>query len=323
MSWFKQKISGSIRQDKFSGSSLSPSAVRSGSGSVAEQTRNEHGHDGRVSVNLAESANHVVDLDATESHWNSASSVLLRNSSMWQDDDWTIVLRFCDEVLSALEADDHTTYLRLTNFLLLSEVLEKLVTCLAPPAKSTTSRGRSDRLRSSLLRLFDLLLSQSSEASLLTERRLTKPLLRLLAICGSTSGEPVESYLVAVLHQLCVGITQFPAVLDLLFGGDAPGMVEVENGAADGEKTPSEKTPSQFLVFSLLVPFVHREGHAAQQARDDLLLIMSLSSALSSISHHIVDNSDFCPVRHNKCTNIIIIIIMIIIIYLFKAQQYQ
>ena len=319
MSWFKQKISGSIRQEKFSSSSLSPSAVRSGSGSVAEQTRNEHGHEGRVSVNPAE-ANHVVDLDATESHWNSASSILLRNSSTWQDDDWNVVLRFCDEVLSALEADDHTTYLRLTNFLLSSEVLEKLVSCLAPPAKSTTSRGRSDRLRSSLLRLFDLLLSQSSEVSLLTERRLTKPLLRLLAICGGTSGEPVESYLVAVLHQLCVGITQFPAVLDLLFGGDAPGMVEAENGAADGEKTPS-----QFLVFSLLVPFVHREGHAAQQARDDLLLIMSLSSALSSISHHIVDNSDFCPVRHNKCINIIIIIIIIIVIviviYLPRAQE--
>jgi len=298
MSWFKQKISGSIRHEKFSGSSLSPSAVRSGGGAVAEQSRNEHSHDARVSVNSAE-VNHVVDLDATESHWNNASSVLLRNSSAWQDDDWTTVLRFSDEVLAALEADDHSTYLRLTNFLLSSEVLEKLVACLAPAAKPTTSRGRSDRLRSSLLRLFDLLLSQSSEAaSLLTERRLTKPLLRLLVICGGTSGEPVESYLVAVLHQLCVGITQFPAVLDLLFGGDAPEMVEMENGAADGEKTPS-----QFLVFSLLVPFVHREGHAAQQARDDLLLIMSLSSALSSISHHIVDNSDFCPVCWNRCPN--------------------
>ena len=127
----------------------------------------------------------------------------------------------------------------------------------------------------------------------------------MLAICGGTSGESVESHLVAVLHQLCVGITQFPAVLDLLFGGDMTGMIEDENGAADGEKTSS-----QFLVFSLLVPFVHREGHAAQQARDDLLLIMSLSSALSSISHHIVDNSDFCPVRQNK-----------ICLYMYRVAQ--
>jgi len=293
MSWFKQKIGGGVRHDKFSSSSLSPSAVRSGSGSAAEQTRNErnHGTDGRFSANSTDSANHILDLEVTESHWNTASSVLLRNSSAWHDDDWTVVLRFCDEVVAALEADDHNTYLRLTDFLLSSEVLEKLVTCLVPPVKST-SQGRSERLRSCLLRLFDLLLSQSSEASLLTERRLTKPLLRLLAMCGDTSGDPVDGHLIAVLHQLCVGITQYPAVLDLLFGGDVTGKIEeVENGAAD-----AEKTSSQFLVFSLLVPFVHREGRAAQQARDDLLLIMSLSSALSSISRHIIDNSDFCPV---------------------------
>ena len=292
MSWFKQKIGGSIRHDKFSSSSLSPSAVRSGGGSVAEQTRNErnHGTDGRFPANSTDGMNHVVDLQVTESHWNTASSVLLRSSSTWQDDDWTVVLSFCDEVVTALSADEHSTYLQLTDFLLSSEVLEKLVACLVPPTTST-SPGRSERLRSCLLRLFDLLLSQSSEASLLTERRLTKPLLRLLAICGGTSGESVDGHLIGVLHQLCVGITQFPAVLDLLFGGDVTGKTGDENGAADGEKTSS-----QFLVFSLLVPFVHREGRAAQQARDDLLLIMSLSSALISISRHIVDHSDFCPV---------------------------
>jgi len=101
----------------------------------------------------------------------------------------------------------------------------------------------------------------------------------------------VDGHLTAVLHHLCVGITQYPAVLDLLFDENVTGMIEDRNGKADGERSSR-----QFLVFSLLVPFVHREGRAAQQARDDLLLIMSLSSALSSISHHIVDNSDFCPV---------------------------
>jgi len=292
MSWLKQKLSGSVRLDRHSGSLSSPSAVRSGNAAVADQTRTErnHGADGRFSQNSSDSVNHVIDLQVVESHWSSASAVLLGSISSWQDDDWTTVLRFCNEVVAVLESDDSGTYVRLTDFLLSSEVLEKLVACLVLHAKSP-SRERVERLRLCLLRTFDLLLSRSSQSSLLTERRLTKPLLRLLAVCSSVSGEMVDNHLVAVLHQLCIGITQYPAVLDLLFSGDVSGKMEDENGTAD-----VEKTASQFLVFSLLVPFVHREGCAAQQARDDLLLIMSLSSALSSISRHIVDSSDFCPV---------------------------
>lgn len=290
MSWLKQKFAG--RQDKYSGSSSSPSAIRSGNVPLADQFRIErnHGTDGRFSQNSADGVNHTVDLQVVESHWTSAGAVLLRNISTWQDDDWTSVLRFCNDVLAVLESEDSSTYLQLTDFLLSSEVLEKLVACFVLPVKSP-SHERVERLRLCLLRTFDLLLSRSSQSSLLTERRLTKPLLRLLAICDGVSGEMVENHLVAVLHQLCIGVTQYPAVLDLLFSGDLTGKTEDENGTAD-----VEKTSSQFLVFSLLVPFVHREGRAAQQARDDLLLIMSLSSALSSISRHIVDSSDFCPV---------------------------
>ena len=288
--WLKQKLSAGVRQDRYSSSLSSPSAVRSGNASVVDHPRNERnqGTDGRFSQNSADTVNHVVDLQVVESRWSSVSTVLLSNISAWQDDDWTTLLRFCNEVLTVLESDDSGAYLRLTDFLLSSEVLEKLVACLVMPVKPP-SHERVERLWMCLLRTFDLLLSRSSQSSLLTERRLTKPLLRLLAVCDGMSGEMVENHLIAVLHQLCIGITQYPAVLDLLFSGDFAG--KDENGTAD-----VEKTSSQFLVFSLLVPFVHRDGRAAQQARDDLLLIMSLSSALSSISRHIVDRSDFCPV---------------------------
>lgn len=292
MSWLKQKLSGSVRQDRYSSSLSSSSVFRPGNASISDQTRHErnHGTDSRFLPHSADTVNHVGDVQFVESHWNSTSAVLLSNISAWQDDDWTTVLRFCNEVLAVLESDDSSSYLRLTDFLLSSEVLEKLVTCLVLSAKRL-SHERAECLRLCLLRTFDLLLSRSSQSSLLTERRLTKPLLRLLAVCDGMSGEMAENHLIAVLHQLCIGITQYPAVLDLLFSGDLTGKSEDESGSAD-----VEKTSRQFLVFSLLVPFVHREGRAAQQARDDLLLIMSLSSALSSISQHIVDSSDFCPV---------------------------
>lgn len=58
----------------------------------------------------------------------------------------------------------------------------------------------------------------------------------------------------------------------------------------------SEQGPAKFLMFSLLIPYVHREGQIGQQARDALLLIMALSSQNSNIGRYVAENSDFCPV---------------------------
>ncbi|GBL98469.1 UPF0518 protein GE18198, partial [Araneus ventricosus] len=51
-----------------------------------------------------------------------------------------------------------------------------------------------------------------------------------------------------------------------------------------------------FLIFSLLIPFVHREGAIGQQARDALLLCMALSRRNESIGVYIAEHSNFCPV---------------------------
>ncbi|KAL1427482.1 hypothetical protein MTO96_017197 [Rhipicephalus appendiculatus] len=58
----------------------------------------------------------------------------------------------------------------------------------------------------------------------------------------------------------------------------------------------SNQGPARFLIFSLLIPFVHREGAIGQQARDALLLCMALSQKNESIGLYIAENSNFCPV---------------------------
>jgi len=55
-------------------------------------------------------------------------------------------------------------------------------------------------------------------------------------------------------------------------------------------------SPIRFLIFSLLLPFVHREGDLGQQARDALLLCMALSNTNPKVGQYIADTSNFCPV---------------------------
>jgi hypothetical protein len=107
-------------------------------------------------------------------------------------------------------------------------------------------------------------------------------------LCGiGTSCEDINNQLVLVLHQLCIDITRNPTVLESLF------CVSQESDLAGQHNANSSS--NQFILFTLLVPFVHREDPVAQQARDDLLLMMSLSSLHDDISQCIINKSDFCP----------------------------
>lgn len=53
---------------------------------------------------------------------------------------------------------------------------------------------------------------------------------------------------------------------------------------------------SSFIIFSLLLPYVHSEGSLGHQARDALLLCMSLSQKNSNVGTYIAKYSSMCPV---------------------------
>ncbi|XP_029381860.1 protein FAM160A1-like [Echeneis naucrates] len=130
------------------------------------------------------------------------------------------------------------------------------------------------------LRMYQMLLSQAKQP-LLHHKPVLRPLMMLLASCagaGPDSGGVVEAELVLLLNQLCVALVKDPSVLELFFHSSE------DQGAAN------------FLLFSLLIPFTHRQGSVGQQARDALLLIMSLSASDPRVAHHIGENTYFCPV---------------------------
>ncbi|XP_030017406.1 protein FAM160A1-like [Sphaeramia orbicularis] len=134
------------------------------------------------------------------------------------------------------------------------------------------------------LRMYQMLLSQARQP-LLHHKPVLRPLMMLLASCagagggaGADSGGEVEAELVLLLNQLCVALVKDPSVLELFF------------------HTSQDQGAANFLLFSLLIPYTHRQGSVGQQARDALLLIMSLSASEPRVAQHIAQNTYFCPV---------------------------
>ncbi|XP_034412662.1 protein FAM160A1-like [Cyclopterus lumpus] len=136
------------------------------------------------------------------------------------------------------------------------------------------------------LRMYQMLLAQARQP-LLHHKPVLRPLMMLLASCAgpgtpppspSDSGGVVEAELVLLLNQLCGALVKDPSVLELFF------------------HTSEDQGATNFLLFSLLIPYTHRQGSVGQQARDALLLIMSLSASDPRVARHIAENTYFCPV---------------------------
>uniref|UniRef100_A0A3Q3DS97 FHF complex subunit HOOK-interacting protein 1B n=1 Tax=Hippocampus comes TaxID=109280 RepID=A0A3Q3DS97_HIPCM len=132
-----------------------------------------------------------------------------------------------------------------------------------------------------LLKLFEMLIGQSQQA-LLRRPAVLHPLLRVVGACAhSERGCPpaLENSLVLLLNQVCVRVAREPALLETLL-----------------RAAPAQRGSSDLPLFSLLVPFIHREGAVGQQARDALLLVMATSAADRAVARYIAHNSYFCPV---------------------------
>ncbi|XP_036708247.1 protein FAM160A1 isoform X3 [Balaenoptera musculus] len=138
-------------------------------------------------------------------------------------------------------------------------------------------REFTDETKMEQLKMYEMLITQSHQP-LLHHKPILKPLMMLLSSCSGTTTPTVEGKLVVLLNQLCSILAKDPSILELFF------------------HTSEDQGAANFLIFSLLIPFIHREGTVGQQARDALLFIMSLSAENSMVARHIVENTYFCPV---------------------------
>nr|XP_055044896.1 FHF complex subunit HOOK interacting protein 1A [Misgurnus anguillicaudatus]XP_055044897.1 FHF complex subunit HOOK interacting protein 1A [Misgurnus anguillicaudatus] len=179
-------------------------------------------------------------------------------------------------------------------FVVVENVMEKLFLW-------SLRREFTDDMKLEQLRMYEMLVGRAKQP-LLHHKPILKPLMMLLSTCSSSSsvgftapvksnssrtgltcttgggGATVEAELVSLLHQLCCVLVKDTSVLELFFHSSE------DQGAAN------------FLLFSLLIPFIHRGGTVGSQARDALTLIMSLSSQNQLVAKHITENTYFCPV---------------------------
>ncbi|XP_061626953.1 FHF complex subunit HOOK-interacting protein 1A isoform X1 [Phyllopteryx taeniolatus] len=156
-------------------------------------------------------------------------------------------------------------------FVVLENVMERLFVW-------SLRREFTDAMKLEQLKMYEMLVCQSHQP-LLHHKPVLRPLMMLLSTCSGSGGAPtVEAQLVLLLHQLCCVLAKDPSVLELFF------------------HTSEDQGAANFLIFSLLIPFIHREGAVGQQARDALLLIMSLSAENRRVAKHVAENTFFCPV---------------------------
>ncbi|XP_068177844.1 FHF complex subunit HOOK-interacting protein 1A [Antennarius striatus] len=155
-------------------------------------------------------------------------------------------------------------------FVVMENVMERLFVW-------SLRREFTDDMKLEQLKMYEMLVGQSHQP-LLHHKPILRPLMMLLSSCSGTAAPQVEAELVLLLHQLCCVLAKDPSVLELFF------------------HTSEDQGATNFLMFSLLIPYIHREGTVGQQARDALLLIMSLSAENERVAKHVAENTYFCPV---------------------------
>uniref|UniRef100_A0A665TH58 FHF complex subunit HOOK-interacting protein C-terminal domain-containing protein n=1 Tax=Echeneis naucrates TaxID=173247 RepID=A0A665TH58_ECHNA len=155
-------------------------------------------------------------------------------------------------------------------FVVMENVMERLFVW-------SLRREFTDDMKLEQLKMYEMLVGQAHQP-LLHHKPILRPLMMLLSSCSGTAAPAVETELVLLLNQLCCVLAKDPSILELFF------------------HTSEDQGATNFLIFSLLIPFIHREGTVGQQARDALLLIMSLSAENERVAKHIAENTYFCPV---------------------------
>lgn len=227
-------------------------------------------------------------LEVFQNHWTQAFGVIKKtcpaeinktgSASYTSSEDIEAVVQNFEQMVNLLAAEEgmHENGQGMPgpilHYLLENNIFENYCNwCLTQPE-------HGDRLKVEQLRMFETLIGQSHQL-LLIHKAVINPLLRLLSsFSDGALDRKIERSLVLVLHQICACISHETVILESFFNARA------------------NQGPAKFLIFSLLISYIHHEGTIGQQARDALLLIMTLSYKHQHVGEFIAKQSDFCPV---------------------------
>ncbi|XP_066286496.1 FHF complex subunit HOOK-interacting protein 1A-like isoform X2 [Branchiostoma lanceolatum] len=257
MSWFAK-----LRSKSVSNQNRPPTGVRS--------------HYGKVMVDPQ------TCLEVFKNHWRQAYTIMCRHiptaATIYHrvaltGDEVQAVVNYVDQMMNLLVEEEAVNGKigPMLQFLTNENIMEKLLDW------SVEHSQFADEMKYEQLKVYETLLCGSPQP-VLHQKHILNPLLRLLGMCSDANTAEIENHLILLLNQLCVSLYKDPSLLEQFFNAKA------------------DHGPAKFLIFSLLIPYVHREGRIGQQARDALLLCMSLSAENETVGMYIAENSNFCHV---------------------------
>lgn len=236
-----------------------------------------------------------VELGSTEYlrlvdvHWNNAKAIIaLDEKTIGHQERCNILVYHLNEIVSVLVDEKYGDPGPCLQYVLDEDVFQSVY------AWSVANKNCSKDMKREQLRIFRNLI-EKARAHLLIYEQVWKPLLYLLHSCVNKITSDMEEHFVAVLKGLCVSVNRDIALLDLFF------LDNHHHGQI-----------AKLSVFSLLIPFVHREGNVGNWARDAMLLCMALSSVDTRLGTYIAEETDFCPVSNLDLYFIFVIISTVI-----------
>lgn len=206
-------------------------------------------------------------------HWNNAKSIIaLDEKTIGHQERCNILVHHLNEIINVLVDEKDGDPGPCLQYVLDENVFHTVYNW------SASSKNCVKDMKREQLRLFRNLI-EKGRAPLLIYEQVWKPLLYLLHSCVNNICSDEEEHFVAVLKGLCVSVNRDIALLDLFF---------LDNH--------HHAQIAKLSVFSLLIPYVHRDGNVGVWARDAMLLCMALSSVDSRLGRYIAEDTDFCPV---------------------------
>ena len=125
------------------------------------------------------------------------------------------------------------------------------------------------------LRYYESLIYQmqaNEHTDLLLQTQINKPLFSLLNHCSTHNSEQIEKIMISILNQLCVCICKNSNLLEIFFQQakfvssqhQQPQQIQhmqqnISTNLLNLSKS-AHSSSSKFFIFSLLIPYIHKEG---------------------------------------------------------------
>lgn len=120
------------------------------------------------------------------------------------------------------------------------------------------------------LKYYELLINQmqiNEQTNLILFNQFHRPLFSLINHCSSHNSELIEKHMIAVLNQLCVCMCKNSNLLNIFFENASNSQIFLTNAINELvlERSTNEQkfksiNSSKAFIFTLLIPYIHREG---------------------------------------------------------------